>query len=80
MIDDKALLAELQQIKNLLAILGVKDLHQKEQIRLLSKADFQPKEIAKLLGTTSNAVSVTLTGLKKTGSKKVKNDEQSPKK
>ncbi len=38
---------------------------QKEQIILLSDVGFQPKQIANILGTTNNVVSVTLTSIKK---------------
>jgi DNA-binding CsgD family transcriptional regulator len=38
---------------------------QKDQIALLSDVGFQPKQIADTLGTTSNTVSVTLSGIKK---------------
>jgi len=38
---------------------------QKEQIALLSDAGFQPKEIADILGTTNNVVSVTLHSIRK---------------
>lgn len=62
---DKDLLKELQQIKKLLIILCIKGLEQKEQIRTLSSTGFQPKEIAELIGTTSNTVSVTLNMIKK---------------
>jgi DNA-binding transcriptional MerR regulator len=77
---DKELVIELQQIKRLMVILCTKDLAQKEQIRLLSRAGFQPKEIAELIGTTSNTVSVVLNSLKKTEIKKVKNGKQNSQK
>ena len=38
---------------------------QKEQIELLGKADLAPKDIAALIGTTRNTVSVTLSKMKK---------------
>lgn len=38
---------------------------QKEQIVLLSGAGFQPKQIADILGTNNNVVSVTLASIKK---------------
>ncbi len=44
---------------------------QTEQIRLLSAGGFQPKEIAETLGTTPNAVRVTLFNLRKRGQKGV---------
>lgn len=50
----KLLVAGLTEGKNL-----------KEQIRILSFAGFQPREIAEILGTTPNSVSVMLSKLKK---------------
>ncbi len=54
----------LSRIVNLAALLIVKGLPQKEQILTLSGAGFGPSEIAALLGTTSNTVSVTLSQAK----------------
>jgi DNA-directed RNA polymerase specialized sigma24 family protein len=72
--NDNNVLRELQQIKKLLVVLCTKNQAQKEQIKILSNANFQPKEIAELIGTTVNTVNVTLSRLKK-GSKKINNDE-----
>lgn len=47
-------------------IIGTKDYE--EQVRILYKAGFQPKEIAEFLGRTSNAISVKLSELRKKGS------------
>jgi hypothetical protein len=47
------------------SIIAVGDKKQIDQIERLSKAGFQPKEIAELLGTTANTVSVALTKIKK---------------
>ncbi len=41
----------------------------REQIKLLSKSGFQPKEIAEILDTTPNTVSVTLTSIRKSNGK-----------
>jgi precorrin-6B methylase 1 len=38
---------------------------QKDQISVLDEADFKPKQIAEILGTTSNTVSVSLNAIKK---------------
>lgn len=38
---------------------------QKHQIAILSDAGFQPKQIADILGTSSNTVSVALTAIRK---------------
>ena len=43
---------------------------QNEQIDLLSKSGFQPREIADLLGTTANTVRVALSTLRKKTRKK----------
>lgn len=47
---------------------------QKDQIGVLSDAAFQPKQIADILGTTSNTVSVTLHGIKKEREAKAKKE------
>ncbi len=48
------------KLVNLLALLLVQERKQPEQIALLSRAGFRPTEIARLLGTTRNTVSVQL--------------------
>lgn len=48
------------RLVNLLALLLVQERKQPEQISLLSRAGFRPSEIATLLGTTRNTVSVQL--------------------
>jgi len=48
------------KLLNLLALLLVQERKQPEQIALLSRAGFRPTEIAALLGTTRNTVSVQL--------------------
>jgi len=50
----------LDKLINLVAIGLTVDKSQREQIILLSKAGFQPKEIAGMLGTTPNTVRVEL--------------------
>lgn len=45
---------------NLLALLLVQERNQVTQISLLARAGFRPAEIASLLGTTRNTVSVRL--------------------
>ncbi len=49
---------------NLLALLVTQERKQVEQIDALSRAGFGPSEIASLLGTTRNTVSVALSKLK----------------
>lgn len=48
------------KLVNLLALLLVQERKQSEQIDLLNRAGFRPAEIAVLLGTTPNTVSVLL--------------------
>ncbi|MFI5253772.1 MAG: hypothetical protein ACHQQQ_15240 [Bacteroidota bacterium] len=63
-ISEKELQADINKIINLLALIAVKDKPQKDQIGILSQAGFQPKEIADIINTTSNTVSVILHKLK----------------
>ena len=48
------------KLVNLLALILVQERKQPEQISLLNRAGFRPMEIAALLGTTSNTVSVQI--------------------
>lgn len=57
--------AQLNRITKLLVIIATKDQKQREQIEILSRTGFQPKDIADLLGTTPNNVSVTLSDIRK---------------
>ena len=69
----KEILNKLDLIVRLLALNIVKDLQiQKEKIIALSSFGFGPTDIAKLLGTTPNTVSVALSETKK----KVKKEEK----
>ena len=58
--EDNLALIELQKITKLLALNFIlnQDHSQSDLIKAMSKLGFQPKEIAELLGTTSNTVSV----------------------
>ena len=56
---------KLDVLIRLLAISMTADKSQGEQIVLLNKANFQPKDIASLLGTTPNAVSVALSKMRR---------------
>ena len=67
---EDSVLAKLDNLLRLVAASVTKGLKQNEQIALLDHAGFPPKEIANLLGTTSNTVSVALTNLRKGGAKK----------
>ena len=62
--DDDAVV-QLRKVVRLLVFLVTKDLTQRDQIARLSSVGFQPKEIAELIGTTPNTVSVTLSALRK---------------
>ena len=63
--DMQLLLGKLDAIIKLLVIDVTQGKDQTEQIRLLSHVGFQPKNIAEMLGTTANNVSVRLSSLKK---------------
>lgn len=56
---------QLKRVVRLLAVLVTRDMPQREQIQLLSSTGFAPKEIAEMIGTTPNTVSVTLSALRK---------------
>ena len=59
------IISEIRKLNKLLVLLLTKELSQNEKIQFLDKAGFSPKEIADILGTTSNTVSVTINKLKK---------------
>lgn len=61
-----------ERISNLLALLLITGKPQPEQISLLSAAGYSPSEIARLLDTTSNTVSVTLSQRRRGNSKRKK--------
>jgi len=72
----KEIASRIDLIIRLLALDIVKDLKvQKDKIIALSSFGFGPSEIAKLLGTTPNTVSVVLSEIKK----KTKKEEGQPK-
>jgi DNA-directed RNA polymerase specialized sigma24 family protein len=55
----------LTKFLTLLALVSLATLPFKRQVWLMSKARFEPNEIAKLLGTTANSVSVRLSEMRK---------------
>ncbi len=59
------IIKELRRITKLLILIATKDQSRKDQIISLAGLDFQPKEIAELIGTTANTVRVTLARIKK---------------
>lgn len=62
---EELLVSKMDQVLRLLAVMATKDMKQREQIALLDRAGFPPKDIAMFLGTTGNNVRVALTGLRK---------------
>jgi len=67
--DLRALEEKMDTLIKLVACGLIADKSQREQIEMLSRIGLSPKEIAGLIGTTSNTVSVILTGLRKTKKK-----------
>ena len=63
----KALSEKLDAIIRLLAASVVQGQKQRDQFKLLHSAGFTPKQIAGLLGTTPNTVSVELYKMRKEG-------------
>ena len=59
--------AKLDTLIRLVALGVCGDRPQVEKIEILSAAGLQPKAIAEILGTSSNTVSVALSGLRKKG-------------
>ncbi len=58
--------ATKDQFMILWALQATEKMGQRDAIAFLSRAGFPPKQIAQLLGTTSNTVSVTLHQIKRT--------------
>lgn len=59
------ILQELKKMNRLLAVTSLRDLSNRDRIDLLSNVGFAPKEIADLIGTTPNTVSVELSKLRR---------------
>lgn len=57
----------LVKLLKVVAYLQIQDKRQTDQFIILSKAGFQPREIAELVGTTPNTVRVALSRLRKEG-------------
>jgi DNA-directed RNA polymerase specialized sigma24 family protein len=68
--DDTTLIDEIRKTNRLLTILATRDVNQRTAIGLLDSVGFKPKEIAELLNTTSNTVSVELSKVRKLNIKK----------
>ena len=59
------ILHELRRINKLLSVIATQSLSQTDRIASLARVGFSPKEIAELLETTPNTVSVYLSQLRK---------------
>lgn len=66
----RALEEKVDTLIKLVACGLIADKSQREQIEMLSRIGFAPKEIAGLVGTTSNTVSVMLTAIRKANKKR----------
>jgi DNA-directed RNA polymerase specialized sigma24 family protein len=62
---EQSALDRLDRIIRLIALSGITGKARPEQLMLLSRSGFHPKEIADLLGTTPNTVRVMLHRLRK---------------
>jgi DNA-binding CsgD family transcriptional regulator len=62
---DQRIEAEFRILRRLLALSLIDGKKQREQIRLLAAAGMDRNEIAELLGTTANTVSVAISTLRK---------------
>lgn len=67
--NEEQVLAQLDQIRRILAVLATKGLKQRDQITILNQAGLSPKDIADLLGTSSNTVRVELVAIRKVNRK-----------
>lgn len=57
----------LDRLIRLIAFSLIEGKKQKDQLLLLSRAGFEPKDIAEIIGTTPNTVRVGLSSLRKRG-------------
>lgn len=56
---------KLDQVLRLLGLIAVRGLPQLQQIAILNRIGFSPKEIAEVVGTTANTVRVALVSIRK---------------
>jgi DNA-directed RNA polymerase specialized sigma24 family protein len=63
--NEEQIVTQLDQIRRILAVMATKGLKQRDRITTLDQAGLSPKDIADLLGTSSNTVRVELVGLRK---------------
>lgn len=66
---DDGIIKRLDVIARLLALNLPASINQDQKIKILDEMDLEPKEIATILGTTRNTVSVELNKIKKTNKK-----------
>lgn len=77
--ENNLVLLELRKITKLLALNLGQSHNQTDLIKAMSKLGFQPKEIAEILGTTSNTVRVAKAQAKaKPSVKRVKGNKKQP--
>lgn len=65
-------LAKLDNLLRVLTVSVTKGMRQTDQIAVLNRVGFPPRDIADLLGTTGNTVNVALSNLRKGKEKKGK--------
>jgi len=63
----KKITERLDKLIRIVALTSFSGLTMTEKIKILAQCGFKPVEIAELLGTTSNVVSVRLSEMKKKG-------------
>jgi DNA-directed RNA polymerase specialized sigma24 family protein len=63
--NDEQAIQKLDRALRLLAAIATRGLSQTDQIALLDRAGFAPKEIAEIVGTTSNTVRVGLVSIRR---------------
>jgi len=63
--NEELILTKIDHIRRILAAIATKGLKRREQIALLNQPGLKPKDIAELLGTSSNTVRVELVNLRK---------------
>lgn len=64
-INDELVAEKLDRVLRLLAVIAVKGMSQTDQIAILDRVGFAPKEIAEIIGTTSNTVRVGLVSIRR---------------
>jgi hypothetical protein len=63
--DDKQGTDKLDRILRLLGVIAAKDMPQTDQIAMLNRFGFAPKEIAEIIGTSANTVRVSLVSIRR---------------